>query len=76
MSANHFRVIVMVQEVDDDGFVHENHEDVIIGDFPNDSDDSNVGQCADDYLHTVVLHTRELRRQFEERNKNGYGDKQ
>jgi len=71
MSANHFRVVVMIQEVDDSGFVHENHEDVIIGDFPNDETEDAVGSCADDYLQTVVLHTRELRRQFEERNKNG-----
>lgn len=51
---NHFRVVIKVEELNSDGSVMEVVSDHVLKDFPNDFDDTHVGQKSDDYYNNVI----------------------
>lgn len=50
----HFRVMLIVQELDADGNCIEVVSKHMLADYPNDDDGSSIGQMADDYYNKVV----------------------
>ena len=51
---NHFRVVIRVEELNGDGSVMEVVSDHVLGDFPDDFDDTSVGQKSDDFYNKVI----------------------
>ena len=51
---NHFRVKVVVEELDKDGEVIEVCSEKELADFPNDDDGTSIGQMSDDFFNEVI----------------------
>jgi hypothetical protein len=50
----HFRVKVIVEELDGNGEVIEVVSDHVLADYENDDDGTSIGQMSDDYFNKVV----------------------
>jgi hypothetical protein len=51
---NHFRVVVRVEELDEEGTCIDVPSEQVLADFPDDTDDTSVGQKSDDFYNKVI----------------------
>ena len=57
--SNHFRVVLRVEELDENGDCIDVGSEDVLADFPNDDNGINVGQQSDDFYNQIL---RTLRR--------------
>jgi hypothetical protein len=50
----HFRVKLIVEELDGNGEVIEVGSENVLADFPNDDDGTSIGQMSDDFFNEVI----------------------
>jgi len=50
----HFRVKLIVEELDGNGEVIEVSSEKVLADFPDDDDGSSIGQMSDDFFNEVI----------------------
>ena len=50
----HFRVRLVVEELDGNGEVIETCSEKVLADFPDDDDGSSIGQMSDDFFNEVI----------------------
>lgn len=50
----HFRVVLRVEELDENGDCINVGSEQVLADFPNDDDGTSVGQMSDDYYNEVM----------------------
>jgi len=50
----HFRVVLKVEELDEDGEVVDVCSEQVLADFPDDDDGESIGQKSDDYYNEII----------------------
>ena len=56
----HTRVVLLVQELDEDGNVTDTPSEQVLGDFPNDQDEEYSGKQSDDLFNEIVSRTNRV----------------